>query len=181
MEGKTMTQHSVIKAMGGGLLGTLAQVLTVYGAVPLLTAGSIDMAALLQRVCDVGMLAQVFTGAILFPLGYMALASQSFPGTPVLKGMLWAGLLWVMAEAIMAPVLGAGIFSAELGGLPAAGRALLGYLAYGATLGGIAGLAEPEGQYTSGGYVPARARWTWLSGSTAALAVIPLHSRKPRR
>lgn len=176
-----MTQHSVIKAMGGGLLGTLVQTLTVYGVVPMLSAGSIDMAALWQRSCDVGMLAQVFTGAILFPLGYMALASRSFPGAPVVKGMLWAGLLWVMAECIMAPMLGAGIFSAELGGLPAAGRALLGYLVYGATLGAIAGLAEPEDRHPSRGLEPARARWTWLTGGTAVLAVIPLHSRRPRR
>ena len=35
--------------------------------------------------------------------------------------------------------MGAGVFSTALGGLPAALRALAGYLVYGATLGGIAG------------------------------------------
>jgi len=46
-------------------------------------------------------------------------------------------------------MLGAGVFSAALGGFPAAGRALLGYLVYGATLGGIVGAAELESRYTS--------------------------------
>jgi hypothetical protein len=56
--------------------------------------------------------------------------------------MLWAGLLWGITEIIMAPMLGAGIFSAAFGGFAAAGRALLGYLVYGATLGGTVGATE---------------------------------------
>jgi hypothetical protein len=43
----------------------------------------------------------------------------------------------------MAPLLGAGVSSAALGGLPAALLALLGYLVYGATLGGLVGTASP--------------------------------------
>jgi len=63
--------------------------------------------------------------------------------------MLWAGLIWFVAEVIMAPMLGAEIFSATLGGLPAALRALLGYLVYGATLGSIVGAVQPEDRYAS--------------------------------
>jgi hypothetical protein len=70
------------------------------------------------------------------------------PRPPVFKGMLWAGLLWGVAECIIAPLLGAGVSSAALGGLPAALRALFGYLAYGATLGGIVGAAGPCGPGT---------------------------------
>jgi len=92
-------------------------------------------------------LTHVLSGSVIFPLGYMLLPSPYFPGPPVLKGMLWAGLLWCVAEGILAPMLGAGVFSAALGGLPAAVRALLGYLVYGATLGGIVGAAAPEGKY----------------------------------
>ena len=67
----------------------------------------------------------------------------------MLQGMLWAGLIWFVAEVIMAPMLGAGIFSIALGGLPAALRALLGYLVYGATLGGIVGAVQSEHRYAS--------------------------------
>jgi hypothetical protein len=90
----------------------------------------------------VGLLAHIFSGGVLFPLAYVYLPSQGFPELPVLKGMLWAGLLWCVTEVIIAPVLGAGVFSAALGGFPAAGHALLGYLVYGATLGGMVGSAS---------------------------------------
>lgn len=101
-----------------------------------------DPAAMLGHACAVGLLAHVFSGGVFFPLAYVCLPSQGLPESPVLKGMLWAGLLWGVTEVIIAPVLGAGIFSAALGGFPAAGRALLGYLVYGATLGGMVGSAS---------------------------------------
>jgi len=133
--------------MGGGLLGTLLQTMVVYGVVPMMTGQSLDMAAMLEYPCALSMLVHVLSGSVIFPLGYMFLPSQYLPDSPVLKGMLWAMLLWCVAEGILAPMLGAGVFSAAFGGLPAAGRALLGYLVYGATLGGIAGAAAPKGRY----------------------------------
>jgi len=63
--------------------------------------------------------------------------------------MLWASLIWGVAEVIMAPMLGVEVFSAALGGLPAALRALLGYLVYGATLGSMVGAVQPEDRYAS--------------------------------
>ena len=144
-----MHQHAVIRAMEGGLLGTLLQTMVVYGMAPLMTGQSMDLATMLEPACAMGLLVRVFSGAVLFPLAYVSLPSQAFPEAPVLKGMLWAGLLWSVTEFIIAPMLGAGVFSAALGGLPAAARALLGYLVYGATLGSIVGLATPEGRRVS--------------------------------
>jgi hypothetical protein len=141
-----MRQHTLIRAMEGGLLGTLLQTMMVYGVMPLIMGRSMNLEAMLGQPCALGLLAHVFSGGVLFPLAYTCLPSQGFPGSPVLKGMLWAGLLWGVTEVIIAPMLGAGLFSAALGGLPAAGCALLGYLVYGATLGGIVGAAEPEGR-----------------------------------
>jgi hypothetical protein len=102
------------------------------------------VAALLERSCAPGMLAHLLSGGVIFPLGYIWLSSQSLSGPPVLQGMLWGGLMWFGAEVIIAPMLGAEIFSTALGGLPAALRALLGYLVYGATLGGIVGVVQAE-------------------------------------
>jgi hypothetical protein len=95
------------------------------------------------------MLAHLLSGGVIFPLGYVLLSSQSISGPPVLQGMLWAGLIWFVTEVIMAPMLGAEVFSTALGGLPAALRALLGYLVYGATLGSIVGAVQPEDRYAS--------------------------------
>ena len=140
-----MRAYTMRKAMGAGLLGTLVQTILVYGVSLLGLGRSMDLAALLGYACPLGLLMQVLSGSVCFPLGYVCLASPGFPGPPVLKGMLWAGLLWGVAECLIAPLLGAGVSSAALGGLPAALRALLGYLAYGAVLGGLVGAAGPSG------------------------------------
>lgn len=144
-----MGQHYVAKAMVGGLLGTLLQTITVYGVAPMLAGQPIDGAVLLEHFCAPGMLAHLFSGGVIFPLGYILLSSQALSGPPVLQGMLWAGLIWFAAEVIMAPMLGAEVFSPALGGLQAALRALLGYLVYGATLGSIVGARQPEHRYAS--------------------------------
>ena len=144
-----MRQHYVVKAMIGGLLGTLLQTLMVYGVAPMMAGQSMSVAAMLEHSCAPGMLAHFLSGGVIFSLGYILLSSQFFSGPPVLQGMLWAGLIWFIAEVIMAPMLGAEIFSTALGGLPAALRALLGYLVYGATLGSIVGTVQPEDRYTS--------------------------------
>jgi len=140
-----MRAYTMRKAMGAGLLGTLVQTILVYGVSLFGLGRSMDLAALLGSACPLGLLMQVLSGSVCFPLGYVCLASPGFPGPPVLKGMLWAGLLWGVAECLIAPLLGAGVSSAALGGLPAALRALLGYLAYGAVLGGLVGAAGPSG------------------------------------
>jgi hypothetical protein len=138
-----MHPYTMSKAMGAGLVGTLGQTMLVYGVAPLLLGRSMDLAALLGQTCPLGLLMRVLSGSVCFPLGYVCLVSSGFPGPPVLKGMLWAGLLWGVAECLMAPLLGAGVSSAALGGLPAALWALLGYLVYGAMLGGIVGTVGP--------------------------------------
>ena len=145
-----MRQHYVTKAMVGGLLGTLLQTIMVYGVAPMLAGQSMDVAAMLEHSCSPALLAHILSGGVIFPLGYVWLSSQSFSAPPVAQGVLWGGLIWFVAEFIMAPMLGAEVFSAALGGLPAALRALLGYLVYGATLGSIVGTAQPEGRYASG-------------------------------
>jgi len=144
-----MSQHSVVKAMLGGLLGTLLQTMMVYGVAPMMLGQPMDLAAMLEHSCAPGMLMHLLSGSMIFPLGYVFLLSQRLPGSPVLKGTLWGALIWFVTEVIITPMLGAEIFSAELGGLSAAMRALLGYLVYGATLGGIASAVEPEGRYVS--------------------------------
>ena len=110
---------------------------------------SMDVAAITGHACAPSLLARLLSGSVIFPLGYVWLSSRAFSRPPVLQGMLWAGLIWCVAEVIMAPMLGVEVFSTALGGLPAALRALLGYLVYGATLGSIAGAVQPEDRYAS--------------------------------
>jgi hypothetical protein len=146
-----MQPYTVRITMLGGLLGTLAQILCVYGVVPLIAGHALDRAALGGGPCALGLLLHLLSGSVVFPLGFLVLPAHAVPGPPMLRGMLWAGCLWLALETLVAPLLGAGVFSAALGGFPAALRALLGYLVYGATLGGIAGVPAPEDWGTSGG------------------------------
>jgi uncharacterized membrane protein YagU involved in acid resistance len=149
MEGEHMRQHYIVKAIVGGLLGTLLQTITVYGVAPMMASQFTNVAAMLAHSCAPGMLVHFLSGGMIFSLGYILLSSQFLSGPPVLQGMLWGGLIWCVAEIIMAPMLGAEIFSTALGGLPAALRALLGYLVYGATLGSVVGTVQPEDKYAS--------------------------------
>jgi len=144
-----MPPHTVITTMLRGLLGTLAQIIVVYGVVPLVAGYSLDSAALGGSPCALGLLLHLLSGSVVFPLGLLAMPPHALPGPPVLKGMLWAGLLWGVTESLMAPLLGAAVFSAGLGGLPAALRALAGYLVYGATLGGLVGAPAPTDRETA--------------------------------
>ena len=84
-----MQQHMVIKAMLGGLLGTLGQILLVYGVVPLMAGYALELAALRDLPCALGLLTHIVSGSVLLPLGYLAVPPHDVPGPPVLKGMLW--------------------------------------------------------------------------------------------
>jgi len=66
-------------------------------------------------------------------------------------------------ESLIAPLLGAGVFSAALGGFPAALRALAGYLVYGATLGGIVGARAPRTGRPHDPSEPAQGMQTWAA------------------
>jgi hypothetical protein len=137
--------------MLGGLLGIVAQSMVVYEVGPLIAGPSLDGAALGGSPCALGLLLYLLSGSVLFPVGFLALPAHAVPGPPVLRGMLWAGCLWVALETLVAPLLGASVFRTALGGFPAALRALLGYLVSGTTLGGIAGAPASEDRGTPGG------------------------------
>ena len=144
-----MRPYDVATARGGGLLGTLLQTIMVYGVAPLIAGPSMAGAAITGHACAPSLLVHLLSGSVLFPLGYVWLSSRAFSGAPVLQGMLWAGLLWFVAEVIMAPMLSVEVFSTAMGGVPAALRALLGYLVYGATLGSFADAVQSEDRYAS--------------------------------
>src|SRR5262249_56250342 len=100
-----MRPQYVAKAIVGGLLGTLLQTIMVYGVAPMMAGQSMDVAAMLRPSCAPGMLVHLLSGGVIFPLGYIWLSSQALTGPPVLQGMLWAGLIWCVAEVIISPLL----------------------------------------------------------------------------
>jgi uncharacterized membrane protein YagU involved in acid resistance len=83
-----------------------------------------------------GLLTHFVNGTIIFPLIYAFLLYGILPGSPAVKGMIWGVVLWLLAQVVVMPVMGAGFFS---GSLLAALGSLMGHLVYGALLGWIAG------------------------------------------
>jgi uncharacterized membrane protein YagU involved in acid resistance len=74
---------------------------------------------------------------IVFALIYAGVLDRRLPGTPVVRGLLFGVLVFILAQLIFAPLTGSGLFSSGdvvllLGGL-------LGHLVYGSTVGYVYG------------------------------------------
>ncbi len=140
------------KTIGGGFIGSLVMTMMMYFVAPMMGL-KMDIAAMLGGMLGIGwtggMLLHLANGTIIFPLIYAFVLYGWLPGGPVLKGITWGVSLWLIAQVVVMPMMGAGMFSAAMGGMMAAGGSLVGHVLYGALLGAIAGEAIPAG-------VPAR-------------------------
>ena len=57
-------------------------------------------------------------------------------------GMAWGLLVWILAQTVVAPLLGGGFFSARVGGFLVAVGSLIGLLIYGFVFGVVASRAS---------------------------------------
>jgi hypothetical protein len=83
-------------------------------------------------------------GTLIFPAIYAYALIGILPGSPVVKGTLWGITLWLLAQIVVMPMMGGGLFSAAMGGMIAAIGSLVGHLLYGSILGALAGAPEPS-------------------------------------
>jgi len=134
------------KALLGGMAGTLMMSLMMQFAAPMLVGQPMDIAAMLGNMMShnyaIGMAAHIMLGVLVFPLLYALLVGRLLPGAPVIKGMIWGVILWLIAETLVMPMAGAGFFMAEIGGMKAVMAALMGHLLYGGLLGVITGRGD---------------------------------------
>jgi len=139
---------NLLKTIAGGAVGTALMTAMIYFLAPRMLGHPMDIAALLGGMLGnnwaLGMSAHLIAGIMIFPLAYALIAYRFLPGPPVARGVLWGLVLWVIAESIVMPVLGAGFFHAGAGGIKAAMAGLIAHLLYGGSLGAIAG--GPEAQ-----------------------------------
>ena len=130
------------RAVFGGLVGTVALTLMMYQVAPMMTGRKMDIAAMLGQMVGgwaMGMAMHFINGTIIFPLIYALVLYRFLPGPPVVKGILWGAILWLVAQLMVMPMMGAGVFSSNAGGMMAAVSSLVGHAVYGALLGIIAG------------------------------------------
>lgn len=133
------------RATLGGAAGTLMMTAMMYLIAPMMGL-HMDIAAMLGSMLGgswaAGMMMHVVNGAVLFPALYAFVVEPKIPGSPAARGALWGAALWVVAQTMVMPMMGAGMFSSAMGGPMAAMASLVGHLLYGAVLGTVAGTTD---------------------------------------
>jgi uncharacterized membrane protein YagU involved in acid resistance len=77
---------------------------------------------------------------IALALVYAGVFAKRLPGPPVVRGMLYGSLVFIVAQLVFMPAVGAGVFSR--GDVAMIVGSLIGHLVYGGLVGGIYG--EPK-------------------------------------
>lgn len=133
------------RAVLGGLAGTAAMTAMMYGVGPMMGV-RMDIAAMLGSMLGgswaAGMMMHFVNGALIFPATYTYVLYERLPGTPVVRGAAWGVALWLLAQIVVMPMMGAGLFSSAAGGVMAVMASLVGHLIYGSLLGAVAGAPE---------------------------------------
>lgn len=136
---------NVGKSILGGFVGTLAMTLMMYKIGPMMGMMKMDIAAMLGNMLGgwtMGMMMHFINGTIIFPLIYVLLLFHLLPGPPAVKGLTWGTILWLLAQLMVMPIMGGGVFSSKMGGKTAVVGSLVGHIVYGALLGLIAGAGK---------------------------------------
>ena len=139
---------NVSRALLGGFIGTVAITFLMYIGGPMMGLPKMDIAAMLGGMLGgwtIGMMMHVVNGTLIFPLIFAYFLFGKLPGAPYLKGILWGLILWLMAQLVVMPMMGAGVFGLKMGGIRPAFGSLMGHVIYGAILGAIAGHAQSSG------------------------------------
>lgn len=137
-----MKQFSFSKAIIAGLVGTAVMTMMMLMA-PLMGMPEMNIGRMLAGFMGIpvaiGWAAHVMIGTVL-ALIYAFGFTGRLPGSPLVKGLLFGLLPWFMAQVLVNPMMGAGVFASNTP-TPAAivMGSLMGHLVYGAVLGAVYG------------------------------------------
>ena len=141
------THPTFARAALGGFVGTLVMSGMMYVVAPLMGLHT-DIAAMLGTMLGgswtVGMMMHFVNGSVIFPAIYTYVLFAHLPGSPAIRGTIWGIVLWLIAQTVVMPMMGAGLFSTAMGGGMAAMGSLIGHILYGSLLGVIASAPEPH-------------------------------------
>ncbi len=129
------------RAVVGGLVGTVVMTLLMRMA-PAMGLPPMNIGAMLGSVMGgsivLGWMAHFVIGTVLAII-YAAVFAARLRGPGFLRGALYGLAPWILAQLVVMPMMGAGVFGGSFG---AAFGSFMGHLVYGAVLGGIYGTAE---------------------------------------
>jgi len=101
-----------------------------------------DIAAILGSMLGgswtAGLMMHFVNGSVIFPAIYAYALYPRLPGSPAVRGTVWGVALWLVAQTVVMPMMGAGLFSSAMGGVMAAMGSLIGHILYGSLLGIVA-------------------------------------------
>jgi len=149
-----MERRNVRRAILAGFIATLVMTMIMYVA-PMMGMPKMDVAAMLGGMLGqtmpepmsglwlVGMILHFVNGSVIFPLIFAFLLYARVPGAAWRKGIIWGLILWLLSQAVVMPMMGAGFFSSHAPQpMMTVVGSLMGHIIYGAILGGVFG-AEP--------------------------------------
>ena len=141
------THPTFARAALGGFIGTLVMTMMMYVVAPMMGL-HMDIAALLGSMLggswSAGLMMHFVNGTVIFPAIYAYALYAHLPGSPAIRGTIWGVVLWLIAQTMVMPMMGAGFFSSAMGGAMAAMGSLIGHILYGSLLGVIASVPEPR-------------------------------------
>jgi hypothetical protein len=109
---------------------------------------NMDIAAMLGSMLGgswaAGMMMHFVNGSAIFPAIYVYALHAHLPGSPAIRGTVWGVVLWLIAQTMVMPMMGAGLFSSAMGGAMAAMGSLIGHILYGSVFGVIASAQESQ-------------------------------------
>jgi len=154
---------SIGRACLAGFIATTIVTFMVYFVSPNMTGGPSDLAGMVVGMLNLSWILAIgvyyLIGALLMPVVYTRLFNPWLAGGPVIRGMTWGVMLWVVSQALIVPATGGGMFSSATGGLRVVLESLVGHLVYGLVFGvwlGVPGEEPSEQRHPIGSEPHAR-------------------------
>ena len=137
---ENLVKAKLIRALVGGFVGTVVFTLMGQFVAPNVIGQPMDVAALLAPALGgshtAGIIAHFVTGTVVFSIGYLIFGLRYLPGPAWLRGAIFLIPLYLVAMAVIMPILGQGFF---FGSPPKAMVALMGHVVFGLFMGAIIG------------------------------------------
>ncbi len=127
--------RAVLAGLAGTAVMTMLMLLTPRMGMPPMNIGAM-LGSVMGGNVALGWVAHFMIGTIL-ALGYAVVFAARIPGAPAVRGVIFGLLPWLMAQLVVMPMMGMGLFS---GSMLAAGGSLMGHLVYGSVAGQIYGV-----------------------------------------
>lgn len=139
---------NIVRACLAGFIATTIVTFMIYFVSPYMTGGPSDIAGMLVGMLGLSWILAIgvyyLIGALIMPVLYAQFLNPHLAGGPVLRGLTWGVLLWLVSQALVVPATGGGMFSSEAGGLRIVLESLVGHLVYGLVFGVWLGGPDPR-------------------------------------